>query len=200
MSRIAYMFSGYISIGHFASSTRKLTFCLLCMTLPASALAVPSIFPEDAAFATLGYNGTLGGALGVETVLPAEFLDLSAQLEVYAPVSGLAGAGVRMSGTALVFPAFGTTPPLALGLGADTGYGPDGLSLHAGPLVGTDLLFSLRLPMIASLYLAPGYASRTGFSLAWGAQLRLYFDSDNVALELSSTDLLPLGLGLRVLF
>jgi len=178
----------------------NILFAALCAVLATPAWAVPSIFPEDAAFATFGYNGTLGGVLGVEGVLPAEFLDVSAQLELYTQVSGLSEAGFRASGTALVFPAFGTTPPLALGLGADTGYGPDGFSLHAGPLVGTDLLFSLDLPMTASLYLAPGYASREGFSLAWGAQLRYYFDADNVALELSSTDLLPLGLGLRVLF
>ncbi len=174
--------------------------CFLCLALPASALAVPSIFPENAAFATVGYNGDVGGAVGLEVVLPIRYLDVSLGLEAYAPVTNVSEAGFRLSGTALIFPAFGTTPPLALGLGADTGYGPDGVSLHAGPLIGTDLLFSLRLPMTASLYLAPGYASREGFSLAWAAQLRYYLDVEGVAIELSSTDLFSLGLGVRVLF
>ncbi len=178
---------------------RALTFWS-CLTLTTSAFAVPSIFPEDAAFVTLGYNGTVAGNFGLEVVLPVRYLDVSLGLEGYAPLTNIADAGVRLSGTALVFPAFGTTPPLALGLGADTGYGLDGFSVHAGPLVGTDLLFSLRAPMTFSLYLGPGYATKAGFSLAWAAQLRYYFEGDTVALELSSTDLIPLGLGIRILF
>ena len=174
--------------------------CLtLSMTL-SPALAIPSIFPEDAAFATLGYDGTVVGDVGVELVVPVRYLDVSVGLEAYTPLTDPAALGVRASGTALVFPAFGTTPPLALGLGADAGVGPDGFSVHAGPLVGTDLLFSLRLPMTASLYLAPGYATETGFSLAWGAQVRYYLGDDAVALELVSSDLVPFGLGVRVLF
>lgn len=177
-------------------SARSLIFCLVA-AFAAPAAANPSIFPEDAGFVSLGYNG---GAVGLEVVLPVRFLDVSLGLEAYAPFTDVVEAGFRASGTALIFPAFGTTPPLALGLGADAGYGPDGLSIHAGPLVGTDLLFSLNQPMTVSLYLAPGYASREGFSLAWAAQLRYYLDAENVAIELSSTDLLLLGLGVRVLF
>lgn len=180
---------------------------LSCLTLALTltpARAVPSIFPEDAAFVTLGYNGTAAGAVvgevGVELVLPVRYLDVSVGIGAYTPVTDPAALGVRASGTALVFPAFGTTPPLALGLGADAGYGPDGFSVHTGPLVGTDLLFSLRLPMTASLYLAPGYRAGTGFSLAWGAGVRYYLEGDTVALELVSSDLVPLGLGVRVLF
>ena len=164
------------------------------------AFAVPSVFPEDTAFATLGYQGAALADVGLELVLPVRYLDVSMSLEAYAPLESNADIGVRLSGTALAFPAFGTTPPLALGLGADTGYGPDGFSFHAGPLVGTDLLLSLRVPMTVSLYLGPGYASSGGFSLAWAGQLRYYFEGDTVALELSSTDLVPLGLGVRVLF
>lgn len=188
-------------VGRLGGAARqRLLVCLLGVTLPGFAFAVPSIFPEDAAFATVGYGDSVGGTVGLEVVLPVRYLDVSAGLEVYAPFANFAEAGFRASGTALVFPAFGTTPPLAVGLGGDAGYGPDGWSAHAGPLVGTDLLFSLRAPMTASLYLAPGYALSTGFSLAWAAQVRYYFDAENVALEVSSTDLFPLGLGVRVLF
>lgn len=179
--------------------TLRLVVLWSCLTLT-PALAIPSIFPENAAFATLGYGGTVVGDVGVELVVPVRYLDVSVGLEAYTPLTDVSAVGVRASGTALVFPAFGTTPPLALGLGADTGYGPDGFSVHAGPLVGTDLLFSLRLPLTASVYLAPGYATEEGFSLAWGAQLRYYLEGDAVALELSSSDLIPLGLGVRVLF
>ncbi len=193
------MLRSHVFGGLPASRTRRLMFCSLGLTLPASALAVPSIFPEDAGFATLGYRGGVGAGLGVELVVPVRYLDVSVGLEAYAPLTNVSKAGFRVSGTALVFPAFGTTPPL-VGLGADTSYGPDGVSLHAGPLVGTDLLFSLRLPMTASFYLAPGYASQEGFSLAWAAQLHYYLDAENVAVELSSTDLFPLGLSVRVLF
>jgi hypothetical protein len=196
MLRSACRFAGRLR----SYTWQHLLVCLLGLTLPASALAVPSIFPEDAAFATVGYGDSVGGTVGLEVVLPVRYLDVSAGLEAYAPVADISKAGLRASGTALVFPAFGTTPPLAVGLGGDAGYGPDGWSAHAGPLVGTDLLFSLRLPMTASLYLAPGYASSTGFSLAWAAQVRYYFDSENVALEISSTDLFSLSLGVRVLF
>lgn len=177
----------------------RLVLLWACLNLT-PALAVPSIFPEDAVFGALGYDGTPVGNLGLELVVPVRYLDVSVGLEAYAPLTDPAVLGVRASGTALVFPAFGTTPPLALGLGADAGYGPDGFSAHAGPLVGTDLLFSLRLPLTVSLYLAPGYAAETGFSLAWGAGLRYYLEGDAVALELVSSDLVPLGLGVRVLF
>ena len=164
------------------------------------ALAAPSIFPEDAAFAGLGYQGALMGNVGFEIVLPVNYLDVSLGAELYTPLTDVSAAGVRLSGTALVFPAFGTTPPLALGLGADSGYGPFGFSIHGGPLVGMDLLFSLNLPMTASLYLGAGYAATSGFSFAWAGQLRYYFEGAPLAVELSSTDLVPLGLGVRVLF
>lgn len=172
----------------------------LCLALFTPALAAPSIFPEDAAFVNLGYRGTLVGNAGLELVLPVNYLDVSLAAELYTPLTDVSTVGVRFSGTALVFPAFGTTPPLALGLGAGTGYEPSGLSVHVGPLVGMDLLFSLRLPMTASLYLGVGYAAASGFSLAWAGQLRYYFEGNTFALELSSTDLVPLGLGVRVLF
>ncbi len=183
--------------------TKVLPKCLSCwlwLALLTPVLAAPSIFPEDAAFVNLGYQGILMGDLGLELVLPLKYLDVSLGAELYTPLTDVSAAGVRLSGTALVFPAFGTTPPLALGLGADTGYGPPGFSVHAGPLVGLDLLFSLNLPMTVSLYLGAGYAAASGFSFAWAGQLRYYFEGTSFALELSSTDLVPIGLGVRVLF
>lgn len=179
----------------------RLTLLALGALLLTPVWANPSVFPEDAVFASLGYGGgTVAGTVGLETVLPVRYLDVSLGVAAYAPVADPSEGGFRVSGMALLFPAFGTTPPLALGLGADAGYGPDGLGLHAGALLGTDLLFSLRLPMTASLYLAPGYASERGFSLAWSAGLRYYFDAQNLAVELSSTDHLPLAVGVRLLF
>lgn len=183
----------------FRQVRRALLALLALLFTPA--WAQPSVFPEDAVFTSLGYGGgAVGGTVGFETVLPVRYLDVSLGVAAYAPVTNPTEAGFRVSGTALLFPAFGTMPPLALGLGADAGYGPDGFGLHAGALFGTDLLFSLRLPMTASLYLAPGYASEAGFSLAWSAGLRYYFDAENLAVELSSTDRLPLAVGVRLLF
>lgn len=183
-----------------AGARQKVAIFWFCLVLLTPALAAPSVFPEDAAFVNLGYRGTLMDNAGLEFVLPVNYLDVSLGVEAYAPLTDVSGAGIRLSGTALVFPAFGTTPPLALGLGADTGYGPSGFSVHGGPLVGMDLLFSLDLPMTASLYLGAGYATASGFSLAWAGQLRYYFEGNTFALELSSTDLVPIGLGVRVLF
>ncbi len=137
------LFSPRLFAGLFLyASAFTLAIFMLAVFTPAR--ANPSIFPEDAAFATFGYSGGLGVAAGFEAVLPVRFLDVSAEVAVVAPLTPVAGAGsgigFRVSGTALVFPAFGSSPPLALGVGADAGYGPDGVSLHAGPLVGTDLL------------------------------------------------------------
>ncbi len=107
----------------------ELTLLVVCALSLTSVRANPSVFPEDAVFAALSYSGgTVGGTVGFETILPVRYLDLSLGLEAYAPLTDLAEVGFKIAGSALVFPAFGTTPPLALGLGADTGYGPDGLA------------------------------------------------------------------------
>ena len=175
---------------------------LLLALLPAVVLASPSVFPEDALFAHIGVGRNGGAALrlGGEVRMPVSLLDISLAAEFSAPFRDTSEQwDVRLSGSALVFPAFGTTPPLALGLGSDIGYGEArGFAVHAGPMVGTDLLFSLDLPMTVSSYLGVGYASKGGLSLTWAAQVRYYFD--RVALEFSSSDRLPLSLGLRVLF
>jgi len=171
-------------------------------------LASPSVFPENAGFANLGFGRGLVALAGAEFVLPVEIFDASAGLTVHSNFTD--DLGLRLSGSALLFPAVGTTPPLALGLGADLGYssqrgfnfhlGP--FNFHLGPLVGTDLLFSLDLPMTVSAYLGLGYAANTGLSLAWAAQLRYYFEleGEDVAIELSSSDLALLSLGVRVFF
>ena len=159
--------------------------------------ASPSAFPETAAFFKVGYNGALVISAGGELLLPARYLDVSAGGEAIVDTQG--GFGVRLDGTVLVFPAIGTVPPLALGLGADMGLSNEAFSLHFGPIIGSDLLFVSDLPMTASIYLAPGYATNTGFSLAWAALLRYYFDAA-LALELASTDIAWLSLSVRYSF
>lgn len=180
---------------------RGLALCL-ALTFGAQAAASPSVFLEDAASLALGYSGAPSARLGAEIVLDVPVVDVSVGLEALIAESWRA----RLSLSALLLPALGTTPPLAVGAGADLGFGAEGLSAHLGPTLGTDLLFSLDLPMTASLYLAPGYAAG-GFSLAWSAQLRYYFDDlldvglgGGLALELESSDLQLLSLGLRLLF
>lgn len=160
-----------------------------------AALASPSVFPENAAYFSVGYNGTLAAQLGGEIVLVTPYLDTSLDLAIYTDLSG--PFSTRLSGTALIFPAIGTTPPLALGFGADVGVDGRGASFHLGPVLGSDLLFVADVPVTVSAYLGLGYAPRS-FSLAWALQLRYYFDE--VALELGSSDLLPLSLGVRYLF
>ncbi|UCH27582.1 MAG: hypothetical protein JSV66_08095 [Trueperaceae bacterium] len=162
------------------------------------ALASPSAFPETALFfkGGLTFDGNGIGSAGGELVLDVPFIDASAGVEAY--VGTADQFGVRLETSALVFPAFGTTPPLALGFGADVGLSNTNTSVHAGVVVGTDLLFVFDLPATVSVYLAPGYASGTGFDLAWAFQFRYFFE--DLALEISSSDFLPIALGLRFPF
>ncbi len=174
----------------------RISFCVLLLGSMA-AWANPSTFPETAVFAQTGYSGSLAFVAGGELLIPTPYLDTSAQFQVMLDAQGRYGA--RLSGTALVFPAIGITPPLALGLGADLGYDAErGFNLHAGVIAGSDLLFVARLPLTLSAYLAPGYAAESGFSLAWALQARYYLD--DFALELASSDLLLVGVGVRYLF
>lgn len=168
----------------------------LLLSLASLSLAAPSTFPENAAYFNIGYNGDIGMNIGGEFIFVTPYVDTSADLTLFADLGGT--YGVRLSGTALVFPAVATTPPLALGVGTDVGVSTDANSFHIGPIVGSDLLFVVDLPMTVSAYLAPGYATDTGFSLAWALQIRYYFD--HFALELASTDILPISLGIRYLF
>lgn len=169
----------------------------LGLSLGALGWANPSTFPEHAAFASVGYRLGPAGSLGAELLVPTPYLDTSVGAQLYGGLGGV--YGLRFYGTGLVFPALGSSPPLALGLGADLGLeSARGFNLHAGLVAGSDLLFTLRQPMTVSAYLAPGYAARGGFSLAWALQVRYYLDE--VALELSSSDLLLIGVSARYLF
>ncbi len=171
---------------------------LLLAAVLSVAAASPSVFPENAVFAGVGYGGGVTGTAGLELRLPLPILDASLGLEATAPIGDLENWQVRVSGSALAIPALGTNPPLALGLGLDAGLSAEGPSAHFGPIVGSDLLFSLDLPMTVSAYVAPGYARGQGLSLAWAGQVRYYWD--DVALELASSDLTPLRLSARFLF
>ena len=183
--------------GAFRAKFARMKRGLLVLLLLGSSLtlAAPSTFPENAAYFSVGYTNTLAVQVGGEVVLPILYLDTSLDVALYADLKG--HFGTRLSGTALVFPALGTTPPLAVGFGADVGVDARGANFHLGPVVGSDLLFVAHLPMTVSAYVGLGYAPRS-FSLAWALQVRYYFDE--VALELASSDLLPLSLGVRYLF
>ena len=161
-----------------------------------AAFASPSAFPETAAHFNVGFNGDLVGSVGGEYFFSTPYTDASLDLTVYADTDDLYGA--RLSGTALVFPALGTKPPLALGVGADVGVDSRETQFHVGVVVGNDLLFVFDVPATISGYVAPGYSFSRGFSLAWALQVRYYFS--DVALEVSSTDLLPVSVGVRYLF
>lgn len=172
-------------------------FLLLFLSIGSLSLAQPSVFPESALHVSAGYRGDIGASLGFEYFLSqVNYLDASADLMLLADVAG--DFGVRLSGTALVFPAVGIGLPLAVGVGSDIGFVDGAVSLHAGFIVGSDLLIVTDLPMTISAYLAPGYAGNAGFSFAWAFQLRYYFD--RFAVELASSDLLPVSLGVRYLF
>lgn len=181
------------------TSTRHLLALSVALLLAAHPLAhaSPSVFPETAVFVKGGFDGAVAGSVGAELALPVPFIDASAGLEAFANVTG--DFEVRLEGSALVFPALGfMTPALAVGVGADLALGSGGGGFHLGPMVGSDLLFAFDLPITVAAYLAPGYASDEGLSLAWALQVRYYLD--DVALEVSSTDLLPLAVGVRLLF
>jgi hypothetical protein len=174
----------------------KLTIVIFLLLFSNRVLAAPSAFPETAAFFGVGYNSSVVVSAGLELVLPVPYLDVSAGVEGRLDTAG--DYGIRLYGTALIFSALGTTPPLALGIGADVGVGSDGFAIHAGPVLGNDLLFTSDLPITLSLYLAPGYSTATGFSFAWAGQVRYYFDT--FALELASTDSAYLSIAVRYFF
>ncbi len=164
----------------------------------------PSIFPENALAFNVGYAGNVGTILKGELVLPSRYWDNSLHLEVYTKsFSDLEDNwGMRLSGNALLLPAYGTNPPLGIGLGADVGYDNENISFHAGPVIGTDFLFSLDLPATASAYLGLGYHGDNGFSLSWSGELRYYLEEVELsggmlALELATSDIFPISLGLR---
>jgi hypothetical protein len=164
--------------------------------------ASPSVFPENAAFFSVGYSDTLLLDAGVELYLPVDIIDASVGLEIVAAANDLNNSyNFRASGNALVIPALGTSPPLALGFAADVGFGTRGFSVHGGPLIGTDLLFSADLPMTLSGYVGLGYRDEVGFDISWAGQLRYYFeDFDTLAIELATSDLMLLSVGVRFFF
>jgi hypothetical protein len=174
----------------------KSTLLIVLLLSSGRAFAVPSAFPETAAFFGVGYTSSAVIFAGLEVVLPVPYLDVSAGVEGRLDTAG--DYGISLYGTALVFSALGTTPPLALGIGADTELSSDGFAIHAGPVLGSDLLFISDLPMTLSLYLAPGYSTATGFSFAWAGQVRYYFD--DFALELASSDRAYLSIAVRYFF
>ncbi len=184
------------------AAARLLAIVMVVLLVPSAAWASPSAFPETAVSFRVGYQSGFVGEVSGELLVPVPFIDLSTALEAQLGSGGT--FGVRLVASGLIFPALGTTPPLALGLGADLGV-RRGSSLvattvtgHLGVVAGTDLLFVFDLPAVVSAYLAPGFSTTSGFSLAWALQFRYYFD--RIALEASISDWHLFAVGLRILF
>lgn len=166
------------------------------------AWAQPNSFPEDALELQLSYGHGLAFSTLGELRMPFNTIDGSLSLQLFGRtfISDKMAWGGRLGASALIFPAVGTVPPLALGLGADIGYDTvRGFSTHMGPTVGTDLLFVFDTPMTLSVYVAPGYSTETGLSLAWNTEVRYYLNN-NWAMEFASSDIAPLSLSMRYAF
>lgn len=178
----------------------SLSFILLLLL--SFAAAQPNSFPEDALELQLSYGQGVAFSVLGELRMPFNTIDGSLSLQAFGRtfIGDDMAWGGRLSASGLVFPAVGTVPPLALGLGADIGYDTvRGFSTHVGPTVGTDLLFVFDMPMTLSVYLAPGYSTEAGLSLAWNTEVRYYF-TDNWAMEFSSSDIAPLAFSMRYAF
>lgn len=178
------------------------SFLIICVL--AAGQAQPNSFPENALEVQMSYGNGLAFALAGEMRMPFNTIDGSLSLQLFGRtligVREEAAFGGRLGASGLVFPAVGTVPPLALGLGADIGYDTvRGFSTHLGPTVGTDLLFVFDMPLTLSVYLAPGYSSEAGLSLAWNTEVRYYL-SDNWAFEFASSDIAPLSVSMRYAF
>ena len=180
-----------------ATGVRTVLSLVLGMRAMGAGANGPTAVPENAVEVRLGWAGLPTVVAGAEMLVPVRYVDASAAVDVAVATDGRLAA--RLSGTALLFPTLGTTPPLALGVGADVGWRDDAVRAHLGPVLGLDLLYvSPRLPAVIEAYVAPGYAFGEGASLAWSAEARWY--RDDVAFVLGSSDLAPLGLGVRVPF
>jgi hypothetical protein len=175
---------------------RSLVALCAALLLGLPAFASPSAFPETAISFQVGYQGLPALAASGELMLPVRFVDVAVGLDATIDTSGVFAA--RLFATGLLFPSVGTVPPLALGVGTDVSYAGGAVGGHLGIVVGSDLLFVSDLPATLSLYLAPGLTLGQGFSLAWSFEARYYFD--RVALVLSSSDQLLVGVGVRVPF
>lgn len=171
---------------------RALIFGLLALSL---AWASPSAFPENAAYVRLGVSRGVYVGIGGELLLPVPFVDLALGGEAFIATGRY---GARLDISALFFPALGTTPPTALGAGGDVRLTSERFAIHAGPVIGTDLLFVADLPITLSLYAALGFDSTRGLSPAWALAARYYFEA--LALELASRDDALISLALRYLF
>ncbi|MEZ4632382.1 MAG: hypothetical protein R2880_16995 [Deinococcales bacterium] len=184
----------------------KLLTLLSCFFILSLSHSSSSVFPETALAVYGGYYPKLGLGLEAELRLPIDIIDSSLSLGAFLRSGDW---GLELSNTNLIIPAWGTTPPLAIGFGTDlsllslnpeTENDPNfALKAHVGPMLGSDLLFSLDLPMTLSAYLGLGFDSTKGFDIAWHASLRYYLEELPLVLEIASSQNFALRLGLRYL-
>jgi hypothetical protein len=167
-----------------------------------STLAAPAAYVErNLAF---GVNYGLGAQVvgleaGIELPIPLSFpIDLGAGLSVATDV-GFKAISVDLSVKALLLPALGGNPPLAVGLTTDVGFdfgAAFGWSFGLGPIISAD--FS---PIVVTAALLPRLGSG-GFGLDLLAGVRYYFDPFALDLDASYSvgGGFSVGAGLRWLF
>lgn len=167
------------------------------------AQANPSAYPESGLSFSVGYDSgseSFEGAVGAEWLLPISVLDMSLGLELAKDALDTPlELGVTLN--TLVLPAWGMDPPLALGFAVDMHYEHD-ISVVAGPLIGTDLLFNsdFPYPITLSAFFGIGFENPTGFTTSWSAYARYYFDEVDLALEVTTDSERLIGVGLRYVF
>ena len=180
---------------------------ITALTLCSNAWANPSAYPESGLTFAVGYDSgsdSLEGAIGAEWLLPVSVLDMSVALELAKDsLDTPLELGVTLN--TLVLPAWGMNPPLAVGFAVDMHYEHDmehDMSVVAGPLIGTDLLFNTEFPypITLSAFFGVGFENPTGFITSWSAYARYYFDDVDLALEITTDTERLIGVGLRYVF
>ena len=184
-------------------SFKKFFLTLATIALFCSAWANPSAYPESGLSFSVGYDSSsdsFEGAIGAEWLLPVAVLDMSLGLELAKDALDTPlELGVTLN--TLVLPAWGIDPPLAVGFAIDMHY-EDDISVVAGPLVGTDLLFNsdFPYPITLSAFFGIGFENPTGFIVSWSAYARYYFDDVDLAVEITTDSERLIGVGLRYVF
>ena len=190
----------------FARTHLSILMMCLLFAIIGLAEARPSTLPENAFGVQVGISEweTPALSLTAEWLLPSDVLDISLSAEVYSVnLSSVEDSwGGQLALSTLVFPAWGTTPPLSFGAGLELMYEDEGFAASLGPTIGTDLSFVYDEPIALSLYSGLGVSQDAEFFAAWTGIIRYYIELDDydLALELQSNQDVWLSFGARVVF